>query len=102
VDAYLASSYVTPFTDPIPAKVSEAAFLFACERIYDRRELIDKNPYRARADEMRAILKLIAQGEIQLDASRTTAIPAASGGQPFIPSRIPMPPYNPYPMGGAQ
>lgn len=69
VDAYLAGLFTVPFADPAPAPVREAAFIFTCERIYDRRQILDKNPYKDRADFWRERLQKIGAGEIPLDAA---------------------------------
>lgn len=64
VDAFLASIYDVPFADPAPAPVKEAAFVFACELIYARRERTgDENPFTKRANAMRDLLKQIGSGK---------------------------------------
>jgi phage gp36-like protein len=70
VDATLAGLFVVPFVS-VPAAVAEAAFAFACERIYDRRlqGSGDKNPWRDQADKWRERLEKIGRGELPLDAS---------------------------------
>lgn len=73
VDAFLAGLFTVPFADPAPAPVAEAAFIFACERIYDRRQILEKNPFADRADFWRKRLEAIGKGEIPLDASQTKA-----------------------------
>jgi phage gp36-like protein len=70
VDAYLAGLYSVPFADPAPAVCQEAALVFACETIYDRRQIVEKNPYKERADFWRDRLEKIGKGEIPLDASQ--------------------------------
>lgn len=69
VDAYLAGLYAVPFAT-VPAPAREAAFVFACETIYDRRQILDKNPFKDRADFWRKRLEAIGKGEIPLDASQ--------------------------------
>ena len=67
VDAYLAGIYTTPFATP-PAAVKEAAFVFACELIYDRRRATP-NPWKERADFWRTRLEKIGNGDLPLDAN---------------------------------
>jgi phage gp36-like protein len=73
VDAFLAGLYTVPFADPAPAVVAEAAFVFACERIYDRRRLDaagdQANPWRARANSFRERLEKISRNQLKLDQS---------------------------------
>lgn len=74
VDGYLAGLYTTPFvaTDdvPIPSKVLEAAFVFTCELIYQRRGTPeDQNPFAKQANAWRTDLKAIGKGEAPLDAA---------------------------------
>jgi len=88
VDALLAAHYDVPFPDPAPAMVQEAAFVFSCEIIYARRERDNPNPYTARANALRETLQKISQGILQLDATVTSAIPAAGGSFPRVPARI--------------
>jgi hypothetical protein len=70
VDAYLSGLYTVPFADPAPAPCREAAFVFACERVYDRRQILEKNPFKDRADFWRKRLEAIGKGEIPLDANQ--------------------------------
>lgn len=70
VDAFLAGLFPVPFVDPAPAAVAEAAFVLACERIYDRRGAGGENPWRKRADDWRGRLAEIGQGKRPLDAGR--------------------------------
>lgn len=70
VDAYLAGLYPVPFLTTIPAVCSEAALVFACETVYDRRQILDKNPYKERADFWRDRLEKIGKGGLPLDASQ--------------------------------
>jgi phage gp36-like protein len=74
VDAYLAGRYTVPL-DPVPAIAAEAATIFACEIIYDRRRqgLDEKNPYQSRANDFRTELKEIADGKKSLDAVKPPA-----------------------------
>lgn len=75
VDAFLCGLFTVPFPDPAPAPVKEAAFIFACERIYDRRQGMDTNPFKARADFWRERLATIGKGEAPLDATITQSFP---------------------------
>ena len=68
VDGFLAGRYTVPFSDPAPAAVREAAFVFACELIYARRPSAGENPFKKRADDWRKQLELIASGKQALDA----------------------------------
>ncbi len=68
VDAFLGGIFTVPFATP-PAAVKEAAFVFTCEAIYNRRQILDKNPYKERADYWRDRLEKIGNGELPLDAA---------------------------------
>lgn len=68
VDAFIAALYVVP-VDPAPAPVREAAFVFACERIYDRRGIDEKNPWRTRANDWRTKLDEMGSGARPLDGA---------------------------------
>ncbi len=69
VNAYLAGLFAVPFTTTVPAVCQEAALVFACEMVYDRRQILDKNPYKERADFWRTRLERIGAGELPLDAT---------------------------------
>lgn len=70
VDAFVSSLYPTPFAEPIPATIKEAAFVFAGELVYARRGVSsDLNPFTKRAEDWRATLKLIGAGKMPLDAN---------------------------------
>lgn len=71
VDAYLAGLFTVPFADPAPAPCREAAFIFSCETIYDRRQILEKNPFKDRADFWRKRLEEIGKGAIPLDAAQS-------------------------------
>lgn len=74
VDAFLSSLYPTPFADPAPAAVKQAAFVFCGELVYARRGVKgDDNPFTARANEWRTTLKLMGSGKLPLDANITKA-----------------------------
>lgn len=68
VDALVESQYSVPFATP-PAMVKEAAFIFACEMIYDRRQVAERNPFKAAADDWRQRLALVGKGEVPLDTA---------------------------------
>jgi phage gp36-like protein len=70
VDAFLAGLFATPFADPAPAVVREAALIFVCEAIYSRRPAGDRNPFKARADGWRQRLKQIGEGAAPLEAGQ--------------------------------
>lgn len=78
VDAMLAGLFAVPF-DPVPAVVAEAAFVFACERVYERRQITERNPWREKADAWRERLEKIARGELKLDSTQDAAfVPGAA------------------------
>lgn len=76
VDAFLAAKFEVPIS-PTPAVCAEASFTFACERIYDRREIAERNPWRSRADYWRERLAKIGAGEEALDSTVDVAAGAA-------------------------
>jgi phage gp36-like protein len=74
VDAFLSGRYAVPLS-PVPKLAVEAALLFACETIYNRRRqgVDEKNPYTARANELRDRLKRISDRQESLDARERPA-----------------------------
>ena len=68
VDGYLSGLYTVPFASPPPA-AREASFVFACELVYARRQIMDKNPFTDRANEWRKRLEQIGSGKLPLDAA---------------------------------
>jgi phage gp36-like protein len=73
VDSALESRYTVPFTT-VPKKVAEAAFVFTCELLYQRRGLYGKdNPWFDRAERWRDALEKIGAGEAQIAADETAA-----------------------------
>ena len=74
VDAFLAGRYVVPLS-PVPALAAEAAVIFTCEIIYNRKRQSteEKNPYTPRANDMRERLKRIAVRRESLDAAERPA-----------------------------
>jgi phage gp36-like protein len=79
VDAYLAGRYTVPFAAP-PAAVEEAALVFACELLYDRRQLFAENPWRGRAEFWRERLQQVGQGRLPLDMRTDEATGKATWG----------------------
>ena len=74
VDALLSARFTVPFAAAIPSAVKEAAFIFSCERIYDRRPgAAEKNPFKERADTWRKRLELVGAGKLPLDAASEAA-----------------------------
>ena len=84
VDSHLSGRYVVPLS-PVPKLAVEAAIIFACEQIYNRRRqgTDEKNPYTSRATDLRNRLKRIADREESLDAREKPAFnPGAVIGRP--------------------
>ena len=78
VDAFLSGISTVPFVAP-PAVVKEASYIFACELVYARRQVSDKNPFTDRANFWRTRLQKIGNGELPLDnATAKTFTPGAS------------------------
>ena len=70
VDAFVSSVYSTPFAEPVPPAIKEAAFVFAGELVYARRGVsAELNPFAKRANDWRATLKLIGARKLPLDAN---------------------------------
>ena len=88
VDAFLAPRYEVPFTDPAPPACREAAFVFAAELVYDRRQVFDKNPFKDRADDWRERLEKIGAGQGTIDASLAEEAGADWGSANIIPTRL--------------
>lgn len=84
VDGYLSSIYPTPFSEPIPAAVKAAAFVFTGERLYARRGVsADDNPFTKRANDWREKLTKTGAGELPLDANIVKAFtPGAAITEP--------------------
>jgi phage gp36-like protein len=79
VDAILGKRFAVPFTDPAPATVREAAFLFAAEACYTRRGVeFDKNPFGKSAAAARSDLRAIARGDEPLAPSVEREKPSVS------------------------
>jgi phage gp36-like protein len=79
IDGKLGQRYPVPFLAPLPAIVSDAARLFACELLYKRRGSADKvNPWFEEADKMRAKLDLIGAGKQPLTPELQRQKPSVS------------------------
>lgn len=79
VNAALGVRFSVPFAAPVPAIVTEAAFLFAAEACYTRRGVeFDQNPFGKAASAMRATLRKIAAGEIPLSPDIERKKPSVS------------------------
>ena len=75
VDAILSAVHSVPFAAPVPALVVEAATIFFCESIFARRGIYgDQNPFRSRADELREILRSVADGSRMISAEADSAV----------------------------
>ena len=76
IDGPLAAAYAVPFATPLPDILQEAAKVFACELLYQRRGYAaNVNPWTKRADECRAQLKAIADGSPLPGLTRTAPAP---------------------------
>ncbi len=67
VDALVGARYAVPFATA-PAAAQEAALVFACEMIFDRRQITERNPFRAQAERWRDRLALVGEGLLALQA----------------------------------
>lgn len=68
-DALVSSIYSVPFATP-PAKIKQAAIIFACEALYFRRLTpVESNPMKEQADYWRKQLMLVNAGQLSLDES---------------------------------
>lgn len=77
VDAMLGAVYATPFANPVPPTVVQAATLFACEALVGRRLVQgEPNKFSERATAYRKLLSTIAQNRGGLDAATPSAISA--------------------------
>ena len=84
VDSFLSGRYVVPLS-PVPKLAGEAALIFACEILFNRRRqgADEKNPYTSRANGFRDELKEIADRKKSLDATERPAFtPGAIIGTP--------------------
>ena len=78
IDGALAGRYSVPFSAPVPSVIQDAALVFCCEIIYQRRGIpTEQNPFAQRARDCRAALAQIAAGDRNL--STTTAKAVSSG-----------------------
>ncbi len=79
IDGALGQRFAVPFANPIPAVVADAALVLAGFSLYARRGVAEeKNPFAARAREIRAKLAAIAQGQQPLAPEQRRAQPSAS------------------------
>ena len=62
IDGVLGSRYSVPFSNPIPAVISRAAFVLAAEMLYLRRGKTE-NPFTTQAVAVREQLRKIGDGE---------------------------------------
>lgn len=87
VDGMLSATYQVPFTGTFPTLVVQAATIFTCEALFDRRLVPgENNIFRSRADGFRKQLEQIAQNRGGLD-SGTLAVVAA-GYVEWTPSLV--------------
>lgn len=70
-----------PFSNPLPAKVVNAAKYFAVEVLYKRRGKEESNPYKKDADAARSDLADVANGKAVL-------VPSITPGRPSITAII--------------
>ena len=70
--------------------VANAALLFACEEIYNRRQAEMPKSLVAAIETARQWLMAVRDGKQNLDASATLALSANSGGNPHVPGRVPL------------
>lgn len=79
IDSYLEQRYALPLSEPYPARVIQAAKIFACEILYKRRGIHgDKNPFSARAERHRKALANIASGDAALKVGSEPVEPSIS------------------------
>lgn len=80
INGILGQRYAVPFTNPIPAKVLDAAKVFAAYFIYARRGFTtkEKNPFKEEADKVEAQLREIAKGTEPLTPDKGRKNPSAS------------------------
>jgi len=70
VDGYLQGLFTVPFADPAPSKVVQAAIVFVCESVYQRRNVAEeKNPFSITAKWWRNHLQKVGNREIPFDAA---------------------------------
>lgn len=75
-DAFVSSTFVTPFSNPVPKKIKSAALYFAAEMCYQRRLSPDeKNPFKELADYWRKELMLINAGQLSLEQAVVKIVP---------------------------
>lgn len=89
VDALICNRVSLPIAT-IPASVRHAALWFAIEEIFSRRQKdLPKDAATAIAA-ARKWLEAVRDGKQQLDASSPIVLQAGSGGNPYVPGRVPV------------
>ncbi len=79
IDGPLSVRFTTPFSNPLPPIVLEAAPIFAAELLYKRRGHADEvNPWVKQATKLREKLEKIAKGELPLTPDTKRAKASAS------------------------
>jgi phage gp36-like protein len=79
IDGTLGQRFTTPFTDPIPALVKQAAKIFALEKLYARRGTPEaQNPWAKQAAAIREKLTMIATGDEPLTPEINRAKPSVT------------------------
>jgi len=84
VDGFLEGRYLVPLS-PVPSLAKEATLIFVCEKIYERRRQgpDETNPFSKRANDFRAELKAVSDGEKSIAATLKPAFsPGAIIGKP--------------------
>ncbi|HRJ48142.1 MAG TPA: DUF1320 family protein [Opitutaceae bacterium] len=79
IDGVLGARYSTPFANPVPALVADAALKLTAEALYARRGFAeDKNPWAVRAKAIRTLLGEVAAGSKPLTPDLGRKRPSAS------------------------
>ncbi len=79
IDGPLSVRYATPFANPLPPIVTEAAPILAAELLYKRRGMgDDQNPWVKQATAVRTKLEKIAAGDLPLFPTTKRVQPSAS------------------------
>ena len=80
IDGPLSVRFTTPFSNPLPPVVVEAAPVFAAELLYKRRGFgaEETNPWITQANKLRTKLEAIAKGELPLLPTIKRTQPSAS------------------------
>lgn len=77
IDGFLGQRYALPL-QVVPAIISDAALVLACEAVYGRRVSPDQNPWTARATVVRTKLGDIAEGKQPLTTDLQRKDPSVS------------------------